>query len=87
MARDSFVAYSAASRQFGAEAQKHLCDAIHTLRSRGVSVLMSNANTPRIRELYADCHIETVHARRSISANGDERGRQPIEVLVRTYNI
>lgn len=44
------------------------------LRERGVRFLLSNADTPAVRELYADFKVTAVPARRAISRDGSGRG-------------
>ena len=46
--------------------------------------MLSNSDTPFIRELYRDFHIEVVRAKRAINANGRKRGAVD-EVIVRNY--
>ncbi len=44
------------------------------LSARGVSVVLSNSDTPRSRELFGDCLHEFVSARRSINSAPHKRG-------------
>lgn len=46
------------------------------LKKLGVHVMVSNADVPRIRELYdADFQVDVVHAARSINSKGSGRGK------------
>jgi DNA adenine methylase len=60
---------------FGADGQTRLAQVMEALVCRGVHVLMTNADTPRIRELYgaAPWTIEDVAERRSVAADSDNR--------------
>ncbi|WP_336248595.1 DNA adenine methylase [Stomatohabitans albus] len=61
---------------------KILCD---QLTEKGVKLLLSNASTEFILDLYRDYNIEFIKAKRAINSNGDERGEVD-EVLVRNYD-
>ncbi|MBI5508116.1 MAG: DNA adenine methylase [Deltaproteobacteria bacterium] len=79
-ATSSFTAY--AKTAFGKDEQVALAALCRELSERGAHVLLSNSDTPFIRELYRDCEVDTVHCRRPINARADRRG--PVtEVLVR----
>ena len=54
------------------------------LDGRGVSVMLSNSNTPLIRKLYSKYKIEEVQARRSINSKASKRGAIS-ELIVRNY--
>ncbi len=64
--------------------QERLARVFYQLRERGVWVMLSNADTPFIRALYAEAHIVPVQAPRAINSKGHRRGPQP-EVLVLGY--
>ena len=51
---------------------------------QGASVMISNSDTPFIRELYEDYHIHVITAPRNISCNGNTRGKTA-EVLIKNY--
>ena len=51
---------------------------------QGASVMISNSDTPFIRDLYKDYHIHTITAQRNISCNGNTRGKTA-EVLIKNY--
>ena len=46
--------------------------------------MLSNSDTPFVRELYKDFDVDTVYAARSVNSNAARRGKLP-EVIVRTY--
>ena len=78
----SFTNYTSSS--FGVEAQRRLAQVFTDLGKRGVRCLLSNSDTPLVRELYAGHHIDGVLAPRAISRDGE--GRKAVgEVLVRNY--
>lgn len=75
----NFTAY--AQNGFGVKEQEKLADTFETLARRGISVLLSNSDTPWVRERYAQHQIVGVSARRNVSSRGGERG--PVgEVIV-----
>lgn len=53
---------------------RELAAHVHQLADRGCHVLVSNSNTPLIRELYAGLNVETVSSHRSVNADGAGRG-------------
>ena len=55
-----------------------------TLTNRGCFCMLTNHDTPLIRELYKDFRIEVVDVRRSINRKGD--GRTGKEVIITNYN-
>lgn len=69
---------------FTRENQIALRDTCRDLHERGVKFMLSNSSTPFIHELYAEFHVEKVHARRSVNSNASRRGTIH-EVLVRNY--
>jgi DNA adenine methylase len=69
---------------FGAAEQKKLAKVFGQLAKRGVHVMLSNSDTPFVRELYADFRIDVVYAARSVNSNASRRGKLP-EVVVRSY--
>lgn len=60
--------------------QERLCAAANSWRERGARVCLSNADTPLIRDLYADWSMESVRAPRPINRNGN--GRQAVGELI-----
>jgi DNA adenine methylase len=47
--------------------------------------MLTNHDTPLIRELYKDFRIEVVDVRRSINRNGSDRTGK--EVIITNYNL
>lgn len=68
----SFTAY--AKQPFGRDEQARLAALFARLANRGVHVMLSNSDTPFIRELYKGFRIDRVHARRAINSRADRRG-------------
>lgn len=68
----SFTAYTADS--FGLDAQRELADAARRLVKRGVHVVLSNADTPFVRELYKGFAMDRVKCPRVINSNTSKRG-------------
>jgi len=76
----SFTRY--AREDFGAADQEALAGLFGRLAARGVRVLLSNSDTPRVRAWYAGHAVDTVWAARSVNSRADRRGKVA-EVLVR----
>jgi DNA adenine methylase len=75
----SFAAYT--PEGFGEHDQRALSEVCRMLDEKGCMFLLSNSNTPLIRELYRDFNIREVLATRRINSKGCQRG--PIgELLV-----
>lgn len=81
----SFTGYSL--NGFDRDEQYRLRDLCNELTDRGVKLMLSNSDTPFVRELYNDerytCH--TVQARRNINSVASSRGKID-EVLVLNYS-
>lgn len=77
-----FTSYVAGS--FGEEEQRRLAGAFQTLDQRGCKVMLSNSDTPFIRELYRGYNLVEVEARRAINCKGDGRGLIT-ELVIRNY--
>jgi DNA adenine methylase len=76
----NFTSYT--SGGFGPKDQERLRDLALELKSRGVFVLLSNADVEPVRELYGHgFDIERIEARRAINSNGEKRGNVG-EVLI-----
>ena len=75
----NFTAYSRFS--FGEKEQRELADVFARLDDKGVRVLLSNSETPLIRELYQNFTVHTVSAPRFINSNAELRSAIS-EVLV-----
>lgn len=75
-----FTAYSAGG--FNDKDQTRLRDAALAARRRGAFVLLSNADVPEVRALYADFEIIPLSVRRAINSDATKRG--PVgELLIR----
>lgn len=77
-----FTSYAAGG--FGPEEQKRLAEAFGRLARKGVYVMLSNSDTPMVRELYAGHRIDVVYAARSVNSNATRRGKIG-EVVVRSW--
>lgn len=69
----NFAAYT--KDGFTIDDQERLAKLFSDLVGRGVHTVLSNSDTPVIRELYKDFEIKSVQARRSINSKGDSRGK------------
>jgi DNA adenine methylase len=78
----NFTAYD--RHGFGPDDQRQLRDVFAALGERRVRAMLSNSDTPLIRELYADFHIEQVFAARAVNSKANGRGKVA-EVIVRNY--
>jgi DNA adenine methylase len=67
----SFTTY--AEGGFGHAEQLALAQAAHEAAGRGIPVLLSNHDTPVVRDLYAGAEVESFPVRHSISRDGDNR--------------
>jgi len=67
-----FTSYTAGG--FGADEQARLARTCADLAARGCRVLVSNSDTPLIRDLYRDFCIVELQARRAINRNANGRG-------------
>ncbi len=68
----NFTSYTAGS--FSEEDQRELADVAGTLAHRGCAVILSNNDTPFIREIYKGWNIEQVLCGRSINSKASKRG-------------
>lgn len=75
----SFTTYT--KEDFGPEEQRELAALFGDAARRGVRLMLSNSDTPFVRNLYKGFAIHTVRARRAINCNGLKRG-EIAEVLV-----
>lgn len=75
----SFTSY--AREEFGEGEQRELHARFADAARRGVRVMLSNSDTPFIRNLHGDFQIHTVQARRAINCDGSKRG-EVNEVIV-----
>ena len=77
-----FTAYYAEG--FGEQEQRALAETFRRLAERGCLLMLSNSDTPLVRDLYCAFRIETVQATRRINSRAERRG--PIgEVVVLNY--
>lgn len=82
-ATSSFTSYT--SNAFKETDQERLRNVFKKLTDKGVHAMLSNSDTPLIRELYDGFRIETVYANRAINSKGDKRGRVA-EVAILNYS-
>jgi len=81
-ATSSFTGYTPGG--FGENEQRRLAEVYRDLDRRGCLLMLSNSDTPLIRDLYDGFAIIELQANRAISSRGDGRG--PItELLVLNY--
>jgi len=78
-----FTSYTDAS--FGEEDQRELGRIFDALTRRGCRVMLSNSDTPLVREIYGEHRRFPVLARRSINSKGDRRGKIR-ELVVLSYD-
>ena len=80
----NFTGYT--SLGFGDDDQRSLADEIARLTETGAYVLLSNSDTPLIRELYAEYRIAELKVGRAINSRGDRRAGVT-ELLVDNYSM
>lgn len=68
----SFTQYTA--ENFSLRDQEELADTFNQLDMNGCYVMLSNSDSPIVRELYAPYRIEIVRATRAINSNANGRG-------------
>jgi DNA adenine methylase len=78
-----FTAYT--SNGFGSEDQGQLAKVYRKLADKGCRVLLSNSDTPFIRELYSDFSINEVDVQRAINCKGSKRAGHK-ELLIYNYS-
>lgn len=78
----SFTAYGRDA--FGRDEQKKLAEVVDELGDKGVNVMVSNANTRYIRELYRGLDIRKVYRPGSINSDITKRGKVA-ELLITNY--
>ncbi len=78
----NFTSYN--KDDFGRDMQIKLAETFRTLGKRGCKVMLSNHNTPFIRDLYKSYRFEIVQARRAINSNATGRGEVE-EIVVLNY--
>lgn len=77
----SFVGYT--KNGFGKEEHIRLADLFKKLTDQGALCMLTNHNTPFIRNLYEGFHQEVVPARRSINRDGSHRKGE--ELIITNY--
>ncbi len=70
---------------FGSEQQEQLAITVRKLAKFGCKVMVSNADTPRVRELYAGMRIDTVKCGRAINSKTSQRGEVDEVIIVAGY--
>ena len=78
----NFTAYD--RRGFGPDDQRQLRDVFARLAKRGVAAMLSNSDTPFIRELYDGFVIDQVFVARAVNSKASGRGKVA-EVIVGNY--
>jgi DNA adenine methylase len=78
----TYSSYS--SGGFGEDMQVKLAAICSSIADIGGFFMQSNSDTPFIRKLYRRFNIEQVYANRSVSSNGDQRGKAN-ELIIRSY--
>ncbi|MGH7298203.1 MAG: DNA adenine methylase [Polyangiaceae bacterium] len=78
----NFTHYAAGRFDWGE--QERLAKLFAELSRRGVLVMLSNADTTEVRDLFNGFKIERVAARRSVNSNPEKRGKVG-EVVVRNF--
>lgn len=79
----NFTGYTPES--FDAGDQSRLAEVFRELDRMGCAVMLSNSDTPFIRELYSGFDVRVVRARRAINCRADKRG--PVnELVIRNYS-
>lgn len=68
----SFTAYDKAG--FSIDDHRRLAKCAAALKRRGVSVLLSNSDTPTTREIFAGLSMRAVDARRNVNSDAAKRG-------------
>jgi len=77
----SFTSYTGPD-QFGLDEQRTLASLFRELFDRGVIVILSNSDTPLVRELYEGFDRHIVGAKRIINSKADRRGEVNELVIV-----
>lgn len=69
---------------FGDKEHELLANYCHAIDAKGGFFMLSNSDTPFVRELYKGYNIEEVSASRSVSCKANQRGKE-YELLIRNY--
>lgn len=78
-----FTSYTAAD--FGPDDQRRLSELARELDGRGCAVMLSNSDTPFIRELYRGFRIEQVMCTRAINSKASKRGAVAELIITNEY--
>ncbi len=78
----NFTSYN--QSEFGHDMQRRLAEVFRELDARGCKVMLSNHNTPFIREIFKGFRFEIVKARRNVNSNAGGRGEVE-EIVVLNY--
>lgn len=78
----NFTSYS--SDKFTAHDQARLAGVFRALDRRGAKLMLSNSDTPEIRDLYRGFQIDVVMAPRAVNSDASKRGAVP-ELVIRNY--
>lgn len=78
----NFTSYNQSS--FGRDMQQKLAETFRELDARGCNVMLSNHNTPFIRELYKWFNFKIVKARRNVNSKAGGRGEVE-EIVIFNY--
>jgi len=79
----NFTGYT--SDAFGEGDQRRLAGVFRELDQKGCLAMLSNSDTPFVRELYSGYDVRVVYARRAINSRPDRRG--PVtELVIRNYS-
>ena len=78
---NSFTDYTAAG--FERDQQVRVANMFKKLSDKGCYCMLTNHDTPLIRELYKDYNIKVIDVRRSINRNGNDRKGK--EVIITNY--
>jgi DNA adenine methylase len=70
-----FTSYD--GKVFGEQEQRDLAEAAREAAAQGVPVVISNHDTPFTRKLYAGAALRFFSVGRTISCNGEKRGKAP----------
>lgn len=72
--------------QFSEDDQRRLADCYRAAADRGALVLLTNSDTPLVRELYADWHLHEISSSRNLNARA-ERRRDIGELAITNYPV
>jgi DNA adenine methylase len=81
----TFTSYT--TEPFGDAEQAGLAYEVRRLAARGMRVMASNADTPRIRALYAGLRIDVVRCSRAINSDASRRGDVDEVIVTAGYEV